>query len=208
MRHDTSNNKMIAGNCDIPGLFFGLIYRDYIHFLAGIGEEEGSSGCITNRMPEPISLYKCVWVQAMLTRTITRPVNGPSISPPVSPSPINPSLLQPPALSPPTQNLLDTSNEQCPFFTLLDLCLDTNEGLVVAGGGERNGMEGSVVGIGIVGIEGMLESGGKVTFGTAGIVGIVGRLGSGGEVTFGTAGIVGIVGRLGSGGKVGLGSEG
>ncbi|KAF9663376.1 hypothetical protein SADUNF_Sadunf17G0043400 [Salix dunnii] len=66
-------------------------------------------------------------------------------------------------------------------------------------------MEGNVVGIGIVGIEGMLESGGKVTFGT---VGRVGMLGSGGKVSFGTAGIVVIVGRLGSGGKVGLGSEG
>ncbi|KAJ6370322.1 hypothetical protein OIU76_028571 [Salix suchowensis] len=82
---------------------------------------------------------------------------------------------------------------------------EETQGLVVAGGGERNGMEGSVVGIGIVGIEGMLESGGKVTFGTAGRVGM---LGSGGKVSFGTAGIVGIVGRLGSGGKVGLGSEG
>ncbi|KAJ6734408.1 hypothetical protein OIU79_001632 [Salix purpurea] len=76
---------------------------------------------------------------------------------------------------------------------------EETQGLVVAGGGERNGMEGSVVGIGIVGIEGMLESGGKVTFGT---VGRVGMLGSGGKVSFGTAGIVGIVGRLGSGGKV------
>ena len=85
---------------------------------------------------------------------------------------------------------------------------DANNKLVVAGGGERNGMEGSVVGIGIVGIEGMLESGGNMTLGTAGIVVIVGRLGSGGKVTFGTAGIVGIVGRLGSGGKVVLGSEG
>ncbi|KAJ6698104.1 hypothetical protein OIU79_011610 [Salix purpurea] len=85
---------------------------------------------------------------------------------------------------------------------------EETQGLVVAGGGERNGMEGSAVGIGTVGIEGMLESGGKVTFGTVGTVGIVCRLGSGGKVTFGTVGTVGIVGRLGSGGKVGLGSEG
>ncbi|KAF9663369.1 hypothetical protein SADUNF_Sadunf17G0042600 [Salix dunnii] len=79
---------------------------------------------------------------------------------------------------------------------------EETQGLVVAGGGERNGMEGSVVGIGIVGIEGMLESGGKVTFGT---VGSVGMLGSGGKVTFGTAGIVG---KLGSVGKVGCGRFG
>ena len=67
-------------------------------------------------------------------------------------------------------------------------CYEQNEeiqGLVVAGGGERNGIEGIAVGIGIVGIEGMLESGGKVTLGTAGIVGM-----------------------LGSGGRVGLGIEG
>ncbi|KAJ6734396.1 hypothetical protein OIU79_001620 [Salix purpurea] len=69
---------------------------------------------------------------------------------------------------------------------------EETQGLVVAGGGERNGMEGSVAGIGIVGIEGIR----------------VGMLGSGGKVSFGTAGIAGIVGRLGSGGKVGLGSEG
>ncbi|KAJ6683556.1 hypothetical protein OIU85_007261 [Salix viminalis] len=73
---------------------------------------------------------------------------------------------------------------------------EETQGLVVAGGGERNGIEGSVAGIGIVGIEGMLESGGKVSFGT---VGRVGMLGSGGKVSFGTAGIVGM---LGSGGKV------
>lgn len=79
------------------------------------------------------------------------------------------------------------------------------QGLVVAGGGERNGMEGSVVGIGIVGIEGMLESGGKVTFRT---VGRVCMLEIGGKVSLVTKGIDGIVGRLGSGDKVGLGSEG
>jgi hypothetical protein len=48
---------------------------------------------------------------------------------------------------------------------------------------KRKGMEGIVVGM--VGIEGMLGSGGKVTFG-----------------------IAGIVGRLGSGGSGGLGSDG
>lgn len=81
-------------------------------------------------------------------------------------------------------------------------CYEQNEetqGFVVAGGGERNGIEGIAVGIGIVGIEGMLESGGKVTLGTAGNVGM---LGSGGRVA------LGIFGRLGSGGKVGLGIEG
>ncbi|KAG6741467.1 hypothetical protein POTOM_054727 [Populus tomentosa] len=60
-------------------------------------------------------------------------------------------------------------------------CYKQNEeiqGLVVAGGGERNGIEGIAVGIGIVGIEGMLESGGKVTLGTEGIVVL---LGSGGK---------------------------
>ncbi|KAF9663378.1 hypothetical protein SADUNF_Sadunf17G0043600 [Salix dunnii] len=59
---------------------------------------------------------------------------------------------------------------------------EETQGLVVAGGGERNGMEGNVVGIGIVGIEGMLESGGKVTFGAVGRVGIEGIAGSGGKV--------------------------
>ncbi|CAK7355158.1 unnamed protein product [Dovyalis caffra] len=61
-----------------------------------------------------------------------------------------------------------------------------------AGGGERNGIEGIVVGIGIVGIEGMLGSGGMVTLGRPGIVG---RLGSGGCV-------VGKVGKANSAQKV------
>ena len=58
----------------------------------------------------------------------------------------------------------------------------------MVGGGERNGMAGIVVGIGIVGIEGMLGRGGKVTFGTVGMVGIAGMLGSGGSVGFGSDG--------------------
>ncbi|CAK7355162.1 unnamed protein product [Dovyalis caffra] len=82
---------------------------------------------------------------------------------------------------------------------------EETQGLLAAGGGEKNGIEGIVVGIGIVGIEGMLGSGGKVTLGTAGIVG---RLGIGGTVTLGTAGTAGIVGRLGSGRKLGCGRVG
>ncbi|KAG6751098.1 hypothetical protein POTOM_045616 [Populus tomentosa] len=66
--------------------------------------------------------------------------------------------------------------------------------------GERNGKEGVVVGIG--GSDGMLGSGGKVSFGT---VDMVGKLGSGGNVSFGT---VDMVGKLGSGGKVGLDRDG
>ena len=87
----------------------------------------------------------------------------------------------------------------------------STQGLVVVGGGERNGMAGIVVGIGIVGIEGMLGSGGKVTLGTAGIVGM---LGSGGKVGFGREGrAVGKVGcggvdTEGNGGNVGLGKFG
>ena len=53
------------------------------------------------------------------------------------------------------------------------------QGLVFEGGGEKNGMDGIVVGI--VGIEGMLGSGGRVTFGAVGKVGRVGMLGSGGR---------------------------
>ncbi|KAF2320521.1 hypothetical protein GH714_027956 [Hevea brasiliensis] len=67
------------------------------------------------------------------------------------------------------------------------------------GGGERKGIEGIVVGI--VGMEGMLGSGGKVTWGTAGMVG---RLGSGGSVGLGNGGNVG----LGKEGTVGLGKFG
>jgi hypothetical protein len=58
------------------------------------------------------------------------------------------------------------------------------QGLLVAGGGEKNGMEGIVVGI--VGKEGMAGSGGKVNFGID--VGMVGKLGSGGSVGIGSAG--------------------
>ncbi|KAI5558356.1 hypothetical protein BDE02_17G035200 [Populus trichocarpa] len=83
-----------------------------------------------------------------------------------------------------------------------------------AGGGERNGIEAIVVGRGILGIEGMLGSGGKLALGTP--VGSVGMLGSGGKLTFGTAGIVGIVGKVGcgrdgiegNGGNAGLGRFG
>jgi hypothetical protein len=56
----------------------------------------------------------------------------------------------------------------------------------------------------MLGIEGMLGSGGKLTLGTT--VGSVGMLGSGGKVALGTT--VGSVGMLGSGGREGLGSEG
>jgi hypothetical protein len=55
-------------------------------------------------------------------------------------------------------------------------------------------MEGIVVGM--VGIEGMLGSGGKVTLG---IAGIVGRLGSGGSVGLGSVGL----GKFGREGKLG-----
>ncbi|CAK7323543.1 unnamed protein product [Dovyalis caffra] len=79
--------------------------------------------------------------------------------------------------------------------------------IVHGGGGERNGIEGIVVGI--EGIDGMLGSGGKVTFGT---VGMVGKLGSGGNVGLGrdgwVVGKVGNVGLVGKGGNVGLGKFG
>ena len=53
-----------------------------------------------------------------------------------------------------------------------------DQGLLVAGGGdERNGMEGNVVGI--LGKEGRVGSGGKLTFG---IVGLEGMVGNGGIV--------------------------
>ena len=54
--------------------------------------------------------------------------------------------------------------------------MNIDHGLVVVvdGGGEKNGMEGIVVGI--VGSEGMFGSGGKL-----GIGGMVGKLGSGGR---------------------------
>ncbi|KAH8484114.1 hypothetical protein H0E87_028517, partial [Populus deltoides] len=79
-------------------------------------------------------------------------------------------------------------------------------------GGERNGIEGIAVGIGIVGIEGMLGSGGKLTLGR--VLGIVGRLGSGGSVGLGREGCAvgnvgcGSVGIEGIGGNVGLGKLG
>ena len=50
--------------------------------------------------------------------------------------------------------------------------------MVVDGGGEKNGIEGIVVGI--VGSEGMFGIGGKVTCGIDGY-GLVGKLGSGGS---------------------------
>lgn len=73
-------------------------------------------------------------------------------------------------------------------------------------GGEKNGIEGIVVGI--VGTVAMLGSGGNVSFGIEGIEGIVGRLGSGGSVVLGNEGDVGcrMVGRGGKGGSaIGLG---
>ena len=72
-------------------------------------------------------------------------------------------------------------------------------------------MDGIAVGIGMVGIEGMLGSGGKVTLGR---LGIVGRLGSGGSEGLGREGCVvgnvgcGSVGIEGIGGNVGLGKFG
>ncbi|KAB5548323.1 hypothetical protein DKX38_011729 [Salix brachista] len=66
------------------------------------------------------------------------------------------------------------------------------------GGGERNGIEGVVVGIGIVGIVGRLGRGGKVSLGR---LGIVGRLGSGGSEGC-------VVGCGGNGGIAGLGKFG
>ncbi|KAK8513007.1 hypothetical protein V6N12_030413 [Hibiscus sabdariffa] len=79
-----------------------------------------------------------------------------------------------------------------------------SQGLLVDGGGERKGMEGIVVGI--VGIEGKLGNGGRVTFGTVGKLGMVGSGGS--EPGFGSAGKAGIVG-CGSPivGKVGMGGN-
>ena len=88
---------------------------------------------------------------------------------------------------------------------LLRTVHEYSQGLVVAGGGERNGIEGIVVGI--VGMEGMVGkvvgSGGNVSFG---IEGMVDMLGSGGSVAFGKDGNVGcgIVGRDGKGGIEGL----
>ena len=81
-----------------------------------------------------------------------------------------------------------------------------SQGLVVAGGGERNVIEGIVVGM----VGKVVGSGGNVSFG---IEGMVGMLGSGGSVAFGKDGNVGccIVGRDGKGGIEGLdrvGSEG
>jgi hypothetical protein len=77
------------------------------------------------------------------------------------------------------------------------------QGLLVAGGGERNGMEGIVVGI--VGKEGMVRIGGKLKLGNGGSVG----LGSDGWVV-GKVGCVGCgkVGIAGKGGSVGLGKVG
>ncbi|KAF9663364.1 hypothetical protein SADUNF_Sadunf17G0042100 [Salix dunnii] len=99
--------------------------------------------------------------------------------------------------------------------------LQTNNSMVYfPGGGERKGikgivvgigMDGIVVGIGMAGIEGMLGSGGKVTLGR---LGIVGRLGSGGSEGLGREGcVVGNVGCCsvgieGIGGSVGLGRLG
>ncbi|KAF5733268.1 glycine alanine and asparagine-rich protein-like [Tripterygium wilfordii] len=82
---------------------------------------------------------------------------------------------------------------------------EASQGLVVDGGGVKNGMEGMVVGM--LGIEGMLGNGGNVTFG---IVGILGILGSGGRDGRGSDGIVGIVGCGSDGivGIVGCGSDG
>lgn len=62
------------------------------------------------------------------------------------------------------------------------------QGLLGAGGGERKGMEGM-----LVGIDGMLGSGGRVTFGMVGMA--FGRLGSGGSAV--GLGRVGMVGRVG-----------
>ncbi|CAK7355140.1 unnamed protein product [Dovyalis caffra] len=78
------------------------------------------------------------------------------------------------------KGFIPTISRQGPFTVVLFITLQQ-----FPGGGERNGMEGIVVGIGIVGIEGMLGNGGNVTLGR-----------------------VGMVGRLGSGGRVGLGNEG
>ena len=101
-------------------------------------------------------------------------------------------------------------------WCLLRTVHEYSQGLVVAGGGERNGIEGIVVEI--VGIEGMVGkvvgSGGNVSFG---IEGMVGMLGSGGSVALGKEGWVvgkdgnvgcGMVGRDGKGGIVGLGRVG
>ena len=72
---------------------------------------------------------------------------------------------------------------------------------VADGGGEKNGMEGIVVGI--VGSEGMFGSGGKLVIG-----GMVGKLGSGGScVGLGSDGWVvgnGCVGKGGNGVACGL----
>ncbi|XP_017982293.1 PREDICTED: uncharacterized PE-PGRS family protein PE_PGRS10-like, partial [Theobroma cacao] len=91
-----------------------------------------------------------------------------------------------------------------------------HQGLVFAGGGEKNGMDGIVVGM--VGIEGMLGRGGRVILGVLGMVGKVGMLGRGGRVpglgrdgwVVGNVGVVGC-GRFGidgNGGSVALGKVG
>ncbi|XP_062176190.1 uncharacterized protein LOC133881278 [Alnus glutinosa] len=75
---------------------------------------------------------------------------------------------------------------------------DINQGLLVVGGGERNGMEGIVVGI--VAKEGMVGSGGKLNFGID--VGMVGKLRNGGSVGLGSDGKVGTIGKVGVEGTV------
>ncbi|KAH7511298.1 hypothetical protein FEM48_ZijujUnG0026800 [Ziziphus jujuba var. spinosa] len=72
------------------------------------------------------------------------------------------------------------------------------QGLVLAGGGEKKGMDG--IAVGIVGMEGIFAGrGGKISFGTAGMVGMLGR---GGRVV-GIVGIVGKFGMVGNGGNFG-----
>ena len=96
---------------------------------------------------------------------------------------------------------------------LLRTVHEYSQGLVVAGGGERNGIEGIVVGM----VGKVVGSGGNVSFGIEGMVGMVGMLGSGGSVALGKEGWVvgkdgnvgcGMVGRDGKGGIVGLGRVG
>ncbi|XP_059671089.1 uncharacterized protein LOC132316633 [Cornus florida] len=94
-----------------------------------------------------------------------------------------------------------------------------SHGLVVDGGGEKNGIVGIVVGmvgiegivVGMVGIVGseVAGNGGSDTLGTVGMVGNVGSalLGNGGNVVLGSVGMVGS-GVLGNGGNVVLGSVG
>ncbi|EEF39720.1 conserved hypothetical protein [Ricinus communis] len=147
-------------------------------------------------------------------RLPTSPTSQPSLSKPTVPSaaPLPTTSNVPGASSIPTTNTLPVVSNVPSAQSVFTVPTTLNLPIVSkfpAGGGERKGIEGIVVGI--VGIEGMLGNGGKVTFGR---VGMVGKLGSEGSVGLGREGwVVGNVGCgrdgiLGSGGNVGFGKLG